>query len=109
MAGEKITMGVTDCSCFGVGGIPPVTITENIQPDDEWALFRLTDVGLECYKMGCEFTAGIMSLYIDGKPAVNELARRKTKEEAKVIWAEFPESKRERILIRAVRPITAKK
>ena len=98
MAGQKATIGKTKM------GLPLVTITENVEPDDEWGLFRLTDDGLGFYEEGAEFAANIMSMKIAGKSTVKEIARRTTKEEAIAVRDDLPKEERKRTLIRPVRP-----
>ncbi len=106
MAGQKVVIGETNCREHGVGGLPLCTVIENgnVEPDDEWALFRLTDDGLETYQMGAEFAEGIMTLLVRGKPAVEETARFKTKEEAVGAKSELSETEKGRTLLRSVRP-----
>jgi len=76
----------------------------NVEPDDEWALFRLTDDGLAAYRIGFELAAGIMSMTIENKPAVHEIARYKTREEAIKARDELSPEEKERTLLRSVRP-----
>ncbi len=106
MAGQKVIWGETSVEEHGVGGLPLCTVIENgnVEPDDEWALFRLTDKGLETYQMGAEFAEGIMTLRIGGEPAVKETARFKTKEEAVGAKSELSETEKGRTLLRSVRP-----
>ncbi len=87
-------------------GVPLVVISinGNMKADDEWALFRLTDEGLSTYEIGYEFAAGIMSLEIEGEPAVVEISRHKTKEEAAVAKSKLSPDEQKRTLLRSVRP-----
>ncbi len=93
-------------SLTSVTGIPHILVVENGHKEDgdEWALFRLTDDGLSWYLEGCEFAAGIMTLKIEGKPAVVEISRHATEDEAKTARAALPEDELRRTLIRSVRP-----
>ena len=98
MAGNKMGVGLTS------GGLPLVTITEDVRPDDEWGLFRLTDDGLEFYRSGPDFRAAIMSMEISGRSGVVEITRYNTKTEAKKARDKLSEKEKERTLIRAVEP-----
>ncbi len=112
MAGPKIIETVTgslddpDRYKTRVFGLPLTVIVENgnVEPDDEWALFRLTDDGLHWYGLGAEFAAGIMALQIDKKPAIVEISRHSTKEEALEVKRQLSEDERKRTLIRSVKP-----
>jgi len=104
MAGQKIVIrksavgdGLTDQSGALLIGLTIVEIIENgnVEPGDEWGLFRLTDDGL---------AAGIMGLKIGGEPAVQEIVRYMTENQAKEARNKFPVDERNRILIRSVRP-----
>ncbi|KKS39394.1 hypothetical protein A3E04_01645 [Candidatus Kuenenbacteria bacterium RIFCSPHIGHO2_12_FULL_42_14] len=113
MAGQKIVIrksavgdGLTDQSGALLIGLTIVEIIENgnVEPGDEWGLFRLTDDGLAAYKIGAEVAAGIMGLKIGGEPAVQEIVRYMTENQAKEARNKFPVDERNRILIRSVRP-----
>lgn len=104
MAGQKVTMTVTEPTDKWAGGLPLAIIEEDVQPDDEWGLFRLTNDGLGMYNEGFELAASIMSMYIGKKRAVVEISRHKTREEAKEAWDELSKKEQERTLIRAVSP-----
>ena len=86
--------------------IVEVVINGNIKPNDEWALFRLTDDGMWAYyEIGCEMAVGILGLSIKNKSAVEELSPRyKTEEEAKQVKAKMSAEEQKRILICSVRP-----
>ena len=114
MAGQRIVLrtstiqdGIRDSTGRCLLGIPMAIVTENgnVEQNDEWALFRLTDDGLSLYDVGAEFRMGIMSLRIGGERAVVELnPRYTTKAEANIAWQSLSESERARTLIRSVRP-----
>ncbi len=100
MAGQQIEMGVSPM------GLPMMKITENskVEEGDEWALFRLTDDGLDFYKEGGDLAAGIMSLQISGKLAVKEIQRYGRERDAHEARALLTKEERGRTLIRSVRP-----
>jgi hypothetical protein len=101
MAGSKVILGKDSM------GFPVMTIVENgnVQEDDEWGLFRLTDEGLCWYNEGAEFRAGIMGMEIDGRRMVEELSPRyKTREEITMAWDNLSSEEKGRTLIRSVRP-----
>ena len=113
MAGQKIIVEDVPeheiCACGTRAIIPKYTkiiIIENgkIEEGDEWGLFRLTDDGLDLYKVGAEVSAGIMSINILGKSAVEEIDRCKTLEEALQKKFKLSKEEAERTLIRSVRP-----
>jgi len=85
-------------------GLPLGTISEDVKPDDEWGLFRLTDDGVRIYKEGAELAAGIMGIYCKEERVVKEVMRRKKRSQAEEEWKKLPKAERERTLIRAVRP-----
>ena len=90
-----------------ITGLPIVEIIENgnVELGDEWGLFRLSDDGLWAYyEIGYEMAAGIMGLFIEDKPAVQEIACFKTKEEAVKAKGELSPEEQHRTLIRSVRP-----
>ncbi len=112
MAGQKIVHRYTtednyrDENGKPITGLPITEIIENgnIEPDDEWALFRLTNDGLVAYyKIGYEVAACIMSLLIKNQPAVVEVSRFKTKEEAVKAKGELSPEEQHRTLLRSVR------
>jgi len=107
MAGQKLVLGETVSDGRFCGGLPQVTIVENgnIQRDDKWALFRLSDDGLMFWHAGPDFRAEIMTLEVGGKRVVKELSPRyQTEEEAETARVKLPHLERSRTLIRSVRP-----
>jgi hypothetical protein len=96
MAGQKIVCSRSFIEIIENG---------NIQPDDEWGLFRLSDDGLWAYyEIGCEMAAGIMGLSIKNKSAVQEISRFKTREEAVKAKDELSPEEQHRTLLRSVKP-----
>lgn len=113
MAGQKIVRRLTTLEDRYKGpggtiviGLPLTEIIENgnVEDGDEWALFRLTDDGLSCYQIGCEFAANIMDCLIKNKPAVEEVCRYKTEAEARQALDQLPQAEQERTLLRSVEP-----
>jgi len=108
MAGNKVEFRESEFKDgFHISGLPMVVITENgnVEPDDEWALFRLTDDGLEWYHYGAEFRADIMGLEIRGQRAVEErFPHYKTEEEAIEAKSQLSLEERKRTIIRSVKP-----
>ncbi len=89
-------------------GMPITVIIENgnVEPDDEWALFRLTDAGMWAYfVVGCEMAEAILSILIDDKPAVEEVGRYRTEEEAVEAKCKLSPEEQHRTLLRSVRPM----
>ncbi len=56
------------------------------------------------FEIGCEMAEGIMGLRIDNQPAVVEISRHKTEEEAVKARDELSPQERNRTLLRSVRP-----
>ena len=114
MAGQKlvdristIEDGIKDSKTGAIMiGLSFTEIIENgnVEPDDEWGLFRLTDDGLSFYREGAEFAAGIMSMRIGGQRAVEEITRFKTQEEAIQAKNELSSEEKGRTLLGSVRP-----
>lgn len=114
MAGPKIMRsyitsedGITYDGGTPICGYPMVTIIENgnVKPDDEWALYRLTDDGVYAhFEVGCEMAAGIMGLVINGERVVKEIARFKTEAEAVDTFNNLSPEEQHRTLLRSVRP-----
>jgi hypothetical protein len=107
MAGPKIILGKTVSGVGRTGGYPLVTIIENgnVQEDDEWALFRLTDDGLSWWQEEPDFRMGIMSMEISGQRAVREISPRyPTRSEAFAARSQLSADEQERTLVRSVNP-----
>jgi hypothetical protein len=113
MAGQKVDFrlstpedNIQNSKGYLIIGMPFVEIIENgnVEPGDEWGLFRLTDEGLSWYSIGAEIAAGIMEIRIRGQRAVEEISRFGSKEEAVQAKKNLPDEERSRTLIRSVRP-----
>lgn len=103
---DKIIPGFTKGSAGFVGGLPCCVVVVNgdhNQERDQWGLFRLTDEGLVYYREGFEFRAGIMSMLIDEKPAVEEIFRHDLRDEVAKRFRELSQEEQGRTLIRSVK------
>ncbi len=76
----------------------------NVEPDDEWALFRLTDEGLRLYQIGYELASEITALKIGVEPAVVEIDRFNTEVEAREVASRLSAEEKARTLVRSVCP-----
>ncbi len=69
---------------------------------DDCALFRLTDDGLACYHDDPAVRAVILTLRVNGEPAVREISRHPTMDEAREAYDKLPTEEQARTLIRSV-------
>ncbi len=104
MPGDSIELTKTT-SEFGTAGIPLCIITTNgghREGVDDCALFRLTDDGLVCYYDDPAVPAGILTLRVNGEPAVREISRHPTMGEAREAYDKLVPDEQARTLIRSV-------
>jgi len=113
MAGNKvidrvttIEDGIKDKTGAVICGLPivKVVINGNVETNDEWILYRLTDDGVAAYRELPELRSGIMSVLIAGENAGEEVARFKTEGEAVDHLKQLPPEEKLRTLVRSVRP-----
>ncbi len=77
-----------------------IDVNGNIKPEDEFALFLMTEKGFSFYKEGGEFRAYITNLVIGDEPACTELPGRfKSMDEAIKARDAMPEDKKMLTLI----------
>jgi len=73
-----------------------------VQIPQDWALFRLTDAGLEIYKAGGDLAIDMVGMSIDDAPATVEVSRHGSEQAARTAWNKLPKEERDRTLAKQV-------
>ena len=82
MAGNQTKIGAMEPS-----GLPVHILSEKVESDDVWGIFRLSDEGLRIYKTCPDLAVSILNVRCGSTPAVTEIARRDTKADAEAYVA----------------------